>query len=55
VLHVSQPTISNHVKQLRDAGMLDMVTDGRITRYRASRERIDQDVAEALRQLFSGC
>jgi ArsR family transcriptional regulator len=55
VLHVSQPTISHHVKQLRDAGMLDMVTDGRVTRYRASRERIDQDVAEALRQLFSGC
>jgi DNA-binding transcriptional ArsR family regulator len=40
-LHVSAPTVSEHLKVLRDAGLVTMRVDGSFRRYRARREALD--------------
>ena len=46
---VSQPTISHHLRVLREAGLVDSERRGTWVYYRARREAID-----ALRGLFTG-
>ena len=40
-VHVSAPTVSEHLKVLRDAGLVAMRVDGTFRRYRARREVLD--------------
>jgi DNA-binding transcriptional ArsR family regulator len=40
-VHVSAPTVSEHLKVLRDAGLVTMRVDGSFRRYRARREALD--------------
>ncbi len=40
-LHVSAPTVSEHLRVLRDAGLVTMRVDGSFRRYRARREALD--------------
>ncbi|MCD2195389.1 metalloregulator ArsR/SmtB family transcription factor [Actinomycetospora endophytica] len=40
-VHVSAPTVSEHLKVLRDAGLVAMRVDGSFRRYRARREVLD--------------
>lgn len=40
-VHVSAPTVSEHLKVLRDAGLVAMRVDGSFRRYRARREALD--------------
>jgi DNA-binding transcriptional ArsR family regulator len=40
-LHVSAPTVSEHLKVLRDAGLVTMRVDGSFRRYRARRQALD--------------
>jgi DNA-binding transcriptional ArsR family regulator len=40
-VHVSAPTVSEHLKVLRDAGLVTMRVDGTFRRYRARREALD--------------
>ena len=39
-VHVSAPTVSEHLKVLRDAGLVTMRVDGTFRRYRARREAL---------------
>jgi DNA-binding transcriptional ArsR family regulator len=48
-VHVSAPTVSEHLKVLRDAGLVVMRVDGSFRRYRARREALD-----GLAQLLAG-
>lgn len=50
-VELAQPTVSSHVKQLREAGLLDADRDGAQTTYRASNDRLDTLVREALADL----
>lgn len=45
--HLAQPTVSNHVRLLRDAGLLDSSKDGARVRYSAPRERLDRVLSDA--------
>ena len=40
-VHVSAPTVSEHLKVLRDAGLVAMRVDGSFRRYRARREALE--------------
>ncbi len=40
-MHVSAPTVSEHLKVLRDAGLVAMRVDGSFRRYRARQEALD--------------
>jgi DNA-binding transcriptional ArsR family regulator len=40
-VHVSAPTVSGHLKVLRDAGLVAMRVDGSFRRYRSRREALD--------------
>jgi DNA-binding transcriptional ArsR family regulator len=40
--HLAQPTVSNHVRLLRDAGLLESQKDGPRVLYSAPRERLDR-------------
>jgi DNA-binding transcriptional ArsR family regulator len=40
-VHVSAPTVSEHLKVLRDAGLVTMRADGSFRRYRGRREALD--------------
>jgi DNA-binding transcriptional ArsR family regulator len=40
-LHVTAPTVSQHLQVLRDAGLVDMRVDGTFRRYRARRGALD--------------
>jgi DNA-binding transcriptional ArsR family regulator len=51
---LSQPTISVHIKMLREAGLLDSVKVKGQTQYRAAGERLREHLAEAAR-LLSVC
>jgi ArsR family transcriptional regulator len=53
MLDLSQPTVSAHMKQLREAGLLDSRKVGTATLYRASRERVEGTFGEALDRLMS--
>lgn len=48
---LAQPTVSNHVRMLRDAGLLDATRDGARVLYRAPRQRVAQLLAETQRLL----
>jgi DNA-binding transcriptional ArsR family regulator/uncharacterized protein YndB with AHSA1/START domain len=48
-VHVSAPTVSEHLKVLRDAGLVAMRVDGSFRRYRARR-----DVLAGLQRLLAG-
>jgi DNA-binding transcriptional ArsR family regulator len=53
--HLSQPTVSGHVKVLRDAGLLDEKTDGRSSRLSANEDGLRSLLAkteESLVQAF---
>src|SRR5215472_11908359 len=52
---LAQPTVSNHVKLLRDAGLLDARKDGARVVYSASRERVSRLLAEAEHLLIDHC
>jgi ArsR family transcriptional regulator len=52
---LAQPTVSNHVKLLRDAGLLDARKDGARVVYSASRERVSRLLAEAEHLLLDHC
>ncbi len=54
-LGLSQPTISVHVRQLRDAGLLDVRRDGGRTLYATTPERVDALLDDARRELRSIC
>jgi DNA-binding transcriptional ArsR family regulator len=54
-LGLSQPTISVHVRQLRDAGLLDVRRDGGRTLYATTLERVDALLDDARRELRSIC
>jgi DNA-binding transcriptional ArsR family regulator len=43
---LAQPTVSNHVRLLRDAGLLDARKDGPRVLYSAPRERLDRVLAD---------
>lgn len=49
--HLAQPTVSNHVRLLRDAGLLEARKDGGRVLYSAPRERLDR-VLEDTRHLL---
>jgi DNA-binding transcriptional ArsR family regulator len=49
--HLAQPTVSNHVRLLRDAGLLESRKDGGRVVYSAPRERLDR-VLEDTRHLL---
>jgi ArsR family transcriptional regulator len=48
---LSQPTVSVHMKALREAGLVDAEKSGNQTRYRARPERIWEYVADALAEI----
>lgn len=54
-LGLSQPTISVHVRQLRDAGLLDVRRDGGRTLYATTPERVDAVLDDARHELRSIC
>jgi DNA-binding transcriptional ArsR family regulator len=49
--HLAQPTVSTHVRLLREAGLLDSKKDGARVVYSAPRERLDR-VFEDTRHLL---
>jgi DNA-binding transcriptional ArsR family regulator len=49
--HLAQPTVSNHVRLLRDAGLLESQKDGARVVYTAPRDRLDR-VLEHTRHLL---
>ena len=49
---LAQPTVSNHVRLLRDAGLLDATRDGARVIYSASRQHVSQLLAVAERVLL---
>lgn len=51
---LAQPTVSVHVKQLREAGLLDAEREGAQTTYRARDERLQAMVDEALVDIRDG-
>ena len=48
---LSQPTVSAHVKILRDAGLLEAERAGTFTFYRVTEERLRTFIDEALGEL----
>lgn len=44
--NLAQPTVSNHVRLLRDAGLLESTKDGARVLYSAPRERLDRVLAD---------
>lgn len=52
VFELSQPTVSVHVKILREAGLLDAERPGAQTRYRASEQRVRAALARASEELL---
>jgi DNA-binding transcriptional ArsR family regulator len=50
--NLAQPTISNHVRMLRDAGLLESRRDGARVIYSARRERLEQLLADARHALL---
>jgi len=51
-LNVKQPTVSHHLRVLREAGVVDNEACGRFTYYRLRPEALDQ-LADALRAVAS--
>lgn len=52
---LAQPTVSNHVKLLRDAGLLEARKDGARVVYSAPRDRVSRLLAEAEHLLLEHC
>lgn len=48
---LAQPTVSNHVRMLRDAGLLDATRDGARVLYTAPRQRVAELLSETQRVL----
>ena len=48
---LSQPTVSAHVKILRDAGLLEAERAGTFTFYRVTEEHLREFIGEALQEL----
>ncbi len=53
VYELSQPTVSVHVKLLREAGLLDSYKEGGHTMYRSTRERVREFTGSALDDLLA--
>ncbi len=52
ILGVSQPTVSVHMKQLREAGLVEMKKSGQFTLYTAPEGRIERFLGEAADDLL---
>ena len=52
---LSQPTVSNHVRLLRDANLLEARKDGGRTAYTATRARVERLLDDAGSLLLAGC
>ncbi|CAA9553561.1 MAG: hypothetical protein AVDCRST_MAG79-2890 [uncultured Thermoleophilia bacterium] len=52
---LSQPTVSNHVRMLRDADLLDARKEGGRTAYSATRARVQRLLDDAGSLLLAGC